>query len=378
MKTLRYSAWKTLFQKTKNGEMPVCRSVLDLDFTLYNGQSFLWKRDENVKEIHEGTIGDYAIRLKHDDKGHVLFQYCSPVPAPKLPVVSVLEDYFQLRMDLHRLVSLWSSRDPYFKSLSIRMEGLRVLRQPPIECFFGFLCSQNNHVSRISKMVQSLRSQYGSQFTVEIPKEESERAPSNFKGTNDSKVQEESKEQCETREIRLFPSLSQLRRATEKELKDLGFGYRASYIVRSAEMLEKKGGEDFLMKLREERDVAKQKALLEFIGVGKKVADCIALFSLDGFNVVPVDTHVWSIYLQKYAKGKKKNEKLNESSYSEVTKFFTELFQEKAGIAHSFLFTAELKEFSQKNKENRKTRTPGNSETETETKSKRVKKNKEN
>ena len=30
-------------------------------------------------------------------------------------------------------------------------------------------------------------------------------------------------------------------------------------------------------------------------GVGRKVADCVALFSLDKHDVVPVDTHVWDI-----------------------------------------------------------------------------------
>ena len=30
-------------------------------------------------------------------------------------------------------------------------------------------------------------------------------------------------------------------------------------------------------------------------GVGRKVADCVALFAMDKTEVVPVDTHVWHI-----------------------------------------------------------------------------------
>lgn len=41
--------------------------------------------------------------------------------------------------------------------------------------------------------------------------------------------------------------------------------------------------------------------LLEFPGVGRKVADCVALFSLDLTTAIPVDTHVWSIVLRDYA-----------------------------------------------------------------------------
>jgi len=31
------------------------------------------------------------------------------------------------------------------------------------------------------------------------------------------------------------------------------------------------------------------------MGVGRKVADCVALFSLDQTSAIPVDTHVWNI-----------------------------------------------------------------------------------
>lgn len=36
-----------------------------------------------------------------------------------------------------------------------------------------------------------------------------------------------------------------------------------------------------------------QDALVEMHGVGAKVADCVALFSLDQLDAIPVDTHVW-------------------------------------------------------------------------------------
>jgi N-glycosylase/DNA lyase len=35
------------------------------------------------------------------------------------------------------------------------------------------------------------------------------------------------------------------------------------------------------------------KKLLEFKGVGNKVADCIRLFSLGCSSIVPVDTHIY-------------------------------------------------------------------------------------
>lgn len=36
-----------------------------------------------------------------------------------------------------------------------------MLRQPPLECLFQFICSSNNHISRIHGMVERLCSAYG-------------------------------------------------------------------------------------------------------------------------------------------------------------------------------------------------------------------------
>lgn len=59
----------------------------------------------------------------------------------------------------------------------------------------------------------------------------------------------------------------------------------------------KKGGETFLEDLKKNPDCdAKRKALLDLTGVGRKVADCVGLFSLNCPSFIPVDTHVQQIY----------------------------------------------------------------------------------
>jgi len=47
-----------------------------------------------------------------------------------------------------------------------------------------------------------------------------------------------------------FPTISQLMKATEDELRNLGFGYRAKYIVDATIYIEEKGGIDWLFALR--------------------------------------------------------------------------------------------------------------------------------
>jgi hypothetical protein len=74
-----------------------------------------------------------------------------------------------------------------------------------------------------------------------------------------------------------------------------------------------------------------------------QVADCIALFSLDKFDLVPVDTHVWQIS-QRYMPSLK-GKSLNPRLHAEIAAFWREKFGRFAGWAHTVLFAAELAAF---------------------------------
>ena len=39
------------------------------------------------------------------------------------------------------------------------------MRQDPVECLFEFICSSNNHISRIKGMVERLCQDYGTPLT---------------------------------------------------------------------------------------------------------------------------------------------------------------------------------------------------------------------
>jgi 3-methyladenine DNA glycosylase/8-oxoguanine DNA glycosylase len=97
-----------------------------------------------------------------------------------------------------------------------------------------------------------------------------------------------------------FPSLAQLAAATEDELRALGFGYRAKFITGAARVLHEKdgGGDAWLMALRTATAAEAAAALEELPGVGPKVAACVALFSLDKADAIPVDTHVWQLAIK--------------------------------------------------------------------------------
>ena len=86
---------------------------------------------------------------------------------------------------------------------------------------------------------------------------------------------------------------------------------------------------------------------LGLTGVGPKVADCIALFSLDQTDCVPVDTHVIQIAIRDFDDSLK-NVSLTKKVHERVGNMFRDCYGPYAGWAHSILFAAELPQFEQK------------------------------
>lgn len=92
---------------------------------------------------------------------------------------------------------------------------------------------------------------------------------------------------------------------------------------------------------------AVEASLMQLSGVGRKVADCIALFSLNQSGAIPVDTHVWEIVTRDYAQHLAAAKSLTPKVHDEIGAVFRALFGSRAGWAHSVLFASELPEFRQ-------------------------------
>ena len=74
---------------------------------------------------------------------------------------AVIHDYLHASMQTAPLYHRWTLADPRFAAVAPHFSGMRLLRQDPTECLFSFLCSSNNNIGRITKMLTALRSQYG-------------------------------------------------------------------------------------------------------------------------------------------------------------------------------------------------------------------------
>ena len=75
--------------------------------------------------------------------------------------MAVMRDYFHLGIDLTAMADQWARQDKRYAEVHRNIFGARMLRQDPVECTFEFICSSNNHISRIGGMVEHLCRAYG-------------------------------------------------------------------------------------------------------------------------------------------------------------------------------------------------------------------------
>ncbi|KAI0196866.1 DNA glycosylase [Astrocystis sublimbata] len=337
MPSLRILEWRKL---------PLSLTELCIDTTLRCGQSFRWQKiDDEWNCVLRGRL----LTLKQDESA---LHYKTTWPkAGSVPLngtggtdalqkdddtEALLTHYFNLEYDLAALYNQWSESDPNFRLKAPKFAGIRILHQDAWETLVSFICSSNNHISRISSMVNKLCVYYGplighvgDQPFHDFP------PPHALTGKN-----------------------------VESHLRELGFGYRAKYIVDTANLVACGKPQGWLESLanpenleyapasiaaREEpityRDAHEE--LLQLAGVGPKVADCVCLMGLGWSESVPVDTHVWQIAQRDYRFGKTKTKTFSKAMYHSVGDHFRQIWGPYAGWAQSVLFTANLKSFAE-------------------------------
>lgn len=262
-----------------------------------------------------------------------------------------IHDYFQLNVDLVSLYNQWGKRDPVFQKCKERFSGIRMLRQDPFENIISFICSSNNNIVRITKMVKALCQRYSPALATIPP-------PDMAQNTSDEATL---RNLPLTETYHPFPPPSALARPeVTATLRSLGFGYRADYIQKTCKMLVDARGsgniqgnqvepaESWLQTLRNLSTLEARDELLKFVGVGRKVADCVLLMSLDKHEVIPVDTHVHQIAVKHYGMSGSSKSKMamTPKLYDEVSNKLAAVWGDHAGWAHSVLFTSDLKSFA--------------------------------
>ncbi|GAA5911678.1 8-oxoguanine glycosylase OGG1 [Sporobolomyces salmoneus] len=363
--------------------LPVLPREVQLSTVLKSGQSFRWQRspihatrspttaaEEDGEEWSFGW-GDRTVVLRQDDQGihyRSLYPFKPPHTAYLADLASdttrlQLVDYFQLSTPLAPLYEQWSTADPKFaRKIQVddetdgKLRGIRVLKQDEWETLVSFICSANNNIARITLMCNRLCAQLGdplphpSHFSPETV----------YSSPFELDLVSTSPPPPNDLSLYSFPPPSALTDIpkTESLLRQLGFGYRANFIptsalhlVETAKSLNKTPIE-YLKTLRRDRYKEEEagerlkevrEKLLEFKGVGRKVADCVMLFGLGWSQVVPVDTHVFQIAIRDYGFPASKTTSLTPLLQDKVSEHLAKKWKPHGGWCQQVLFFADLK-----------------------------------
>ena len=285
------------------GSMPVADlpGGFDLQSTVESGQSYCWHRADGRMYERTGAYGGsawyYTVvdgEVVHVRQRDGVLEWEATTDADQL-----LVDLLRLDDDLDAVVDA-TPDDALIDAAYDAYAGMRLVRDPFFACLVSFICSAQMRVKRIYDMQTALAREYGE--TVAFDDET----------------------------YHAFPTPERLAEATEAELRDLGLGYRAPYVQRTAELVAT--GEMTADDVRGLPYEEAREALKTFVGVGDKVADCVLLFSLGYLEAVPLDTWIRTAIEEHYPDCER-------GSYAETSRAIREAFGgEYAGYAQTYVF----------------------------------------
>ena len=244
---------------------------LDLPATLESGQAFRWRMEDPSEpgegQWYYGVLHDNIVKLRHVPEG---IEFTSAPDEPSV-VEPLLRDFLRLHDDLEEIYRAICS-DHHIEAAVDSYRGLRLVRQDPWECLISFICSATSNIPRISANVEDVSSRFGRPLRLD----------GHARGG--------------------FPGPEALAEAGEQALRDLGLGFRAKYVAKTATAVA--NGDVDLFYLREAPYEEALEVLTTLSGVADKVANCVLLFSLDKLEAFPVDVWIRRVLRERYAEAR--------------------------------------------------------------------------
>lgn len=279
-------------------ELP--RGEVDLPLCVSSGQVFRWEELGDRTWLGVDGVHWYRVAIHETDRSLEL-------NVDSNADESEFRRLFRLEWPIHEVEAKILQRGPELEPYVRALTGLRTMRPTSAEeTLFCFLCTPNNNLARITSMVRTL-SGYGEPLAEVFD-----------------------------RQLTVFPTAERIAAIPEAELREAKFGYRAATIPNVArQLLQRPKG--WLESLRDAPYRVAHEELLGLAGVGRKLADCIALFGLHQMDAAPVDTHLWQAAVRLY-RPEWSGKSLTESRYLETGDLLRERFGDLTGWAHQYLF----------------------------------------
>ena len=221
--------------------------------------------------------------------------------------------YFRLDDDLQEVIKA-IAQDSFIVRASEAFHGLRLMRQSPWECLISFICVTLKSVNAIRDMLFRLSRMFGEKIL--------------FDGLL----------------FYTFPKPEVLSNVDLMDLRRCGLGFRAPRVLETARRIS--DGSLDLERLKRVGYEEGRDELLQLPGVGRKVADCVLLFSLEKLEAFPLDVwmkrtvqaHYLHWFDKPFANKLMKTESLNSAQYKKISSFARRYFGEYAGYAQEYLY----------------------------------------
>jgi N-glycosylase/DNA lyase len=265
-------------------------SHFDLESTLECGQCFRWQKNDD--NDYTGVALGKAVRVVQKNDS------LSFINTSVDEFQSIWYEYFDLGTDYGKIKEILSKDDPIMAEAVGFAPGIRLLRQPMFETLVSFIISANNSIPNIKRVISAMSRMWGESIIYD------------------------------KREYFSFPDAKTLAASEVCDLKLTKAGYRCDYIKKTAADFSNNPFES--KELAELSYIEARKKLMEFAGVGAKVADCTILFTGSNFRAFPVDVWIKKIMEKLYLKKETALSEINESAFL--------LFGDLAGYAQQYLF----------------------------------------
>lgn len=207
--------------------------------------------------------------------------------------------YFDLDNDYGRIKHDLAGKDEVIKDAINFGHGIRILRQEPWEILISFIISANNAIPRIKKSVERLSKNFGQYL-------------GRYKG----------------RDFYNFPNAEEIGRLSEEQIESCSVGFRSKYILGAAKKVLDENIS--LEQLRELNSEDCYNAMIEFKGVGPKVANCILVFAMGKIEACPVDIWIKRVMEHFYFH--------EDTPNKEIEQFAGQKFGQYTGYAQQYLF----------------------------------------
>lgn len=249
------------------------------------------KEDFNTRHILDcGQIFAYEDNTVYSGKERAVIKEIADGFEIETTNGKYFENFFDLKTD-YSLIKKELSETKILKKPIEYGYGIRILKNELFEVLISFIISANNNIKRIQLILSRLREKLGEKMDGYFA----------------------------------FPTYEKLLSVDEQFFKDIGCGYRASYLYKVLRQVTPKELYDYnCLSTAELRN-----KLINLSGVGPKVADCILLFGYSRQDVFPVDTWMAKMYNKYYKKEENRN-KIRENLVGE--------FKDLSGYAQQYLF----------------------------------------